>query len=709
MLEQPVRYIHRTVPVSSTSPPSRDHQQHNIHISSAMVSYEKGQHYVSPVKVEKRKILIKSLVADSLDVIRETSEHSDCTSSSSSHAPMNIQEFSALTSPRNHFENSIRSPVLRHKNLLEFSRPTNTGKHSMESPHNDTIREAVPVNPTRMTTQKALLDTSIINMKTYADVAEDDVERDVTTDTEKTTKGDSSDGGDTKGDSSYGEEGDDENSIGKAPASLANYLKPENVGESSRNLSSSELASFDGDNSAMLFSYDVEENDDGDLSTGKLSLGATHCDDDEELTWRLDPSLSMSDWTVVVVSKVSKLVDRYHVHKNMIAVGKRKSEYFVDIFRQKQKSGSRSTITELVLPDRAAHSIPMLLDYIYSDEGALSLSSETAPGLRYLAQFFGIKVLFEMIMKFIQKDLSLKTLAAYYKGSKDLDDNKILGITARHCARNIHLVDISHTLIQVMDPEFFHRVLSNPALEKEKSSHVSLLIAKYCQLHKDNMNGTTFLNLTSPEYIPQVHHTAALSLLSMEADLVVATSLMSYMTMSSLQERCIKGLASNWRELTELDPARTAQVCRKLPSVVVTELLLKSLDHAKLDNNRHSSTRVLVRREGGVKGKSKDDVAMKKEYQEALDRLKAEYDEKTSHLQQLCYEKDKHIKGYYEELCRYQRLPNTPDGKLVPSGRSNQPTIMPDIGKHCPDGYILTGKKKGSPKYPVFFYKGDSS
>jgi hypothetical protein len=315
-------------------------------------------------------------------------------------------------------------------------------------------------------------------------------------------------------------------------------------------------------------------------------------------------------------------------------------------------------------------------------------------------------VLFDLIMKFIQKDLSLKTLATYFQGSKDLDDNKILGITARHCARNIHLVELSHTLIEVMDPEFFHRVLSNPALEKEKSLHVSLLVAKYCQLHKDKMNGTTFLNLTSPECMPQVHHAAALTLLSVEADLVVATSLMSYMTMSSLQERCVKGLASHWRELTELDPARTAQVCRKLPSAVVTELLLKSLDHAKLDNNRHTSTRVLVRREGG-KGKSRDDIALKKEYQEALDLVKAEYDEKVSHLQQLCYEKDKHIKGYYEELFRYQRLPNSPDGKVVASGRSIQPTMMPDVGKHSTDGVCLIGKKKGSSKYPIFFYKGD--
>ena len=618
----------------------------------------------SPVKKVKRKIVIKSLVADSLDAIAETSEHSEDTKC----------------------------------DVLKNDKPRCDGQEVKQ-----------PMSPSTASSD----DDKSINL-----------EEELTTDTEKSTKsGNNSDEGDSRQSSNYeGGDMDDENSMGdkqSSRTSLANYLKPQqsdsvnmnisnmnmNFSNVDLNMSVSELVSLDGDNSAMMFSYDVEEDDDDDVS-GRMSLGASRHDDEDDLSWRLDPSISMSDWTITVISRSSKVTDQYYVHKNMLAVGKRKCEYFVDIFRQHYRNSSQSNVTEIILPDQAAQIMPMLLDYIYSDVTALTLSSDSASSLRYLSQFFGIKVLFERVMKFIQKDLSLKSLVSYYKSSMALGDRKILGITARHCARNIHLVDVAHPLLETIDPDFFHKVLSNPVLAPDKSVHVSLLVAKYCQMHKDRLNGTLFVNLTSAEVLPNIHHSAALTLLSMEADLVVATSLMSYMTLSSLQDRCINGLASNWRELTETDPTRTAQVCRKLPSIVVTELLLKSLDRAKTDNSRQSPTRVLVRK-GGSKVKSAEESATKKEYLESIDKLKAEFDKKTSHLQELCYEKDKHIKVYYEELSRFQRLPNNPEGKLVASGRSVQPTKMPELGKHNTEGYVLMGKKKDSSKYPLFYYKLD--
>ena len=682
MREEPVHYMHRTAFVPSL--PARHHHYHQSReIQNSVTMGQEGDGRIdltSPVKRTKRKIVIKSLVADSLDAIAETSENSEEVSSI-------IKE--------------TRGSTLKNETTYQ---------------ENAQVQEVLKPAPSSMASSLASSDDDhSINL-----------EEEHTTDTEKSTKsGNNSDGGDTRQSSNYdgGDGDDDDDSIGDKQSrktSLANYLKPQpnystnmnisnmnmNLSNIDMNMSSSELASLDGDNSAMMFSYDVEENDDDDVASGKLSLGASRHDDEDDLSWRLDPSISMSDWTVTVVSRSSKIVEHYYVHKNMLAVGKRKSEYFVDTFRQHYKSGSKSNVTEIIVPDQAAQLMPMLLDYIYLDVAALSLSSETASSLRYLSQFFGIKVLFERVMKFIQKDLSLKSLVSYYKSSVALADRKILGITARHCARNIHLVDAAHPLLETIDPEFFHKVLSNPLLAPDKSAHISLLVAKYCQMHKDRLKGTLFVNLTNPEFLPKIHHSAALTLLSMEADLVVATSLMSYMTLSSLQERCVNGLASNWRELTETDPMRTAQVCRKLPSIVVTELLLKSLDRAKTDNNRQSTTRVLVRK-GGSKVKPGEESLMKKEYQESIDRLKAEFDTKTSHLQELCYEKDKHIKVYYEELARYQRLPNNPDGKLVASGRSVQPSKMPELGKHNVEGYVLAGKKKDSSKYPIFYYKTD--
>lgn len=672
LMEEPVHYIHRTVRVVA-SPLSRD--------QSTMASSAAD----APAKKEKRKKKLTSIMPETaLDVIAELSEHSETSTSQTS---MN--------------ESVIQSPARKNSSPVRVS-----PKRKVKLPKvpaticedDDDEQVEVVSSPSKPRAVRKLKPPPSMYFR-QSDAIQEVSENDLTGETDKLTQSDS-EGAEKEESTDEESDIDDLVEVRSKPTSLSNFLQSPAVPQIT------ELPSFDADNSVMMFDYDGDENDEGDFTSSKHSV--SQHEEDDELTWRLDPSESLSDWTITVVSKGAKSVQDYHVHKNMLAVGKRKSEYFARIFRQHRQEGNRSAVSELILPDTAASMIPILLDYIYTSEAALTLSSETAPGLRYLAQFFGIKALFERIMRFIQKDLSLNTLVPYYQGSRDLDDKKVLGIAARHCARNIHLIDVSHNLIEVIDPTFFCKVFSSPGLDGvEKKLHLSLLVAKYCQLHKDKLDGPSFLSLTSETNLPEIHHLASLSLLGMEADIVVATSFLSMMSMTSLQERCIKGLASHWRELTVLDPARTAQVCRKLPSLVVTELMIRSLENAKKSDTSPTPTRVILKRDGSPKSKPKDEAKMKKEYEEALEKLRAEFALKTKHLQELCYEKDKHIKGYYEELCRFQRLPNSLDGKLSASGRSAQPTMMPPDGKHSEDGYIFAGKKKGSPKYPVFYYKGE--
>lgn len=473
------------------------------------------------------------------------------------------------------------------------------------------------------------------------------------------------------------------------------------------------LNALDPNSSAMIFDYDGEIEDDatghGDMSVRSLPA----LEDQKELTWRLDPSESMSDWTLRVYNKGTKTTEEYNLHRNILAVGKRRSEYFVNIFRQRGRNSKEEPVTEVVLVNRAAAVVPVLLDYMYtSNEAALQLTSDVAPGLRFLSQFFGVRPLFDRVMRFIQRDLSLKTMVVYYHASRELDDKKISNLAAKHCARNIQLINTNHELIQVIDPEFFSNVLSNPVLE-ERKMHVSLLVTKYCQLHRDHMNSETFLAITDENNLPVVHHTAAISLMGMEADLVVPTSIVSMMgSMTNLQERCIKGLSAHWRELTEQDPEQTTRVCRKLPSSVVTELLLRSLEHAKKEGDQQAQNAVLARNAKTQKAKPKtgaNESKSRTEHEAAMEALKNEYEEKLTHLQEVCYEKDKHIKNYYQELNKFERLPNGTEGKIVQSGRKEKPTVMPTIGKHSKDGYLLAGKKLGGAKFPLFYYKDESS
>jgi hypothetical protein len=492
-----------------------------------------------------------------LDVIAESSEHSEYSSPS-------LHEVEEKVSRSPQQKGSIP------KGSSKLSSP-HRSKSRLPQLHSDSDDER-EVTPPRAVRKTGAART--VSHRSPHKLHEES-ENDSTGATDKLTQSESEgaddDDQDYEDESSYelSEEGAVEDEGNRKQATLFSYLQKSTRNQ---NISASEQQSFDENNSVMKFDYDGDDNDDGDFSCSRQSLASTCIGgDDDELTWRSDPTQSLSDWTITVINTGTQTAEHYHVHKNMLAVGKRKSEFFTNVFQEQRKSAKRSNVTELRLPSTAANMIPMLLDYVYAGDKALVLSSETAPGMRYLSQYFGMRTLFERIMKFIQKDLSLKTLVAYYKGSTDLCDQKVLGICARHTARNIHLIDISHNLVEVMDPAFFYSVISSPGLEgTEKKIHLSLLIAKYCQLNKDTLDGDTFLKLTTEEYLPQIHHSASLCLLEMEADLVIATSLKSMMSMTSLQQRCIQALSSHWREFAELEPTRTALICRKLPAIVVT-------------------------------------------------------------------------------------------------------------------------------------------
>jgi len=92
--------------------------------------------------------------------------------------------------------------------------------------------------------------------------------------------------------------------------------------------SQTEYSYLDPNSSVMMFDYDGEDEDTttghGDMSI--RSLPTVLSEDQSELTWRLDPSESMSDWTLRVVNKGTNTVDEYHLHRNILAVGKRRSE-----------------------------------------------------------------------------------------------------------------------------------------------------------------------------------------------------------------------------------------------------------------------------------------------------------------------------------------------------------------------------------------------
>jgi hypothetical protein len=494
------------------------------------------------------------------------------------------------------------------------------------------------------------------------------------------------------------------------------------------------LRAFDMDDDSCdggIFDYD------DDVS---MLEAAKDEEEEDELTWRLDPEQSLSDWTVILTNKITGEVKPYHLHKNILAVGPRKCDFFVGVFRKTKTQEIASNKTEMTMEGPAFDCFPHFLDFVYST-GALELTTETATPLRHLAKCFGLKIMFKQATEFLLKDISLSNIITYYKHSVILVDEKITAMAAKHITKNIMKVEPAGELIKTMDSDFFLRVVTAPEIELRKEQyHMSFLVAEFCKINKERIDTDVFVKLTDEKILPVVDHSVALSLLEMEADIVVVTtSVLEFSNITSLQKRCIKDLSYHWKEFSELEKEQVGRVCRKLPSGVVTELLMKSLSQAKrkaesapklslknvvdevTDKSKKDSDSSSVgsAQEGPSKQEAQKASQAKKEYeakvvdvkrehQEEMAHLKKEYETNLLKLRDLCMEKDRHMASYWQELQRYVRLPNAPEGKFVPSGTVNKATKMPEIAKVNTDGHLFSTRKDGeSRRYPMFYYQAD--
>jgi BTB/POZ domain len=326
------------------------------------------------------------------------------------------------------------------------------------------------------------------------------------------------------------------------------------------------------------------------LSEHDRSFHNVHDDDEDEIPWRMDPMESLSDWTIVVKVKPSNEIQTYHVHKNFLGLGSRKSEFFLNIFKNSKNTATATSnnTTELELLQPAAIVMPSVLDYIYADK--LVITTQSVLGLRFLSQVFGIKQLFLKVMEFIQHDLSLNTIAMYYVTSTQLGDQKIRNIASRHFGRNVLKIDQSHPLLKFMDPYFFSSTLIYIAKNENvrKKLHASLLVAEYCKLQQESLDYDLFLMLTNEDHLQVIHYSAALDILKMELHYSKSKSRSSSTNnetsnigTSNIRERSIIAIAGKWKLLCEKYPEQTISACMQLPSTIISDILVRSLQQTK--------------------------------------------------------------------------------------------------------------------------------
>ena len=337
--------------------------------------------------------------------------------------------------------------------------------------------------------------------------------------------------------------------------------------------------------SVALFNFDDSSSDDGTLlrsDQSSVSLGHSirNADDDDELlSWRLNPSESLSDWSICVHNLQSNTTDEYHVHRNMLAVGKRKSAFFVDLFKQRP----RHPVTDFYFCEDAAKFIPMVLDWIYLGDCAIQLSADSAPGLRHIAQCLGLRKLFDLTMAFMKSNLSRETLATYYVKATALKDQKILNVVARFFARKIEIIDTEDEIMTVMHPDFFRNILSQPGLgSPEMNVHKTVMICSFCEKHKSSLTEDEFLLLTGEKYLRQVHYGAAIQFLELELELAPAHTnrINQSKEPTPLQTKCINAIAPRWKEAAEIQKEAIERIMERLPSFIATKIMMQALERA---------------------------------------------------------------------------------------------------------------------------------
>mmetsp|Transcript_22665 Transcript_22665/g.47409 ORF Transcript_22665/g.47409 Transcript_22665/m.47409 type:complete len:533 (-) Transcript_22665:38-1636(-) len=347
---------------------------------------------------------------------------------------------------------------------------------------------------------------------------------------------------------------------------------------------------------------------------------------EEPLTWSLDRPSDFCDWTIEVTRISSSPassslgnkhgrggvpaatsaygmssgalsnkppVQKYHVHKAILSVGPRRSDYFATLFKQSALSEHSTNTSRISLQDSAADAFPSVLDYIYTDK-PVKFTSKNATAIRHLAHYFGIRSLWKLASAYIKGDFSLETSAVYLSESLLYHDEKLENASIDILASRIE--EINRRTLARLPPSSFERIVTSPKL-KCRSKKLSDIVLKYCQTQGDAVDMPLLMKWTRCEKMPSVSRKAALPLLRIAAEGEEKAGVDLANTRNVLRARCVEACVEEWKEtlakpLLALE-SRDKNISRilgansiehrDLPLHIQVELLEKALCAAKVE------------------------------------------------------------------------------------------------------------------------------
>lgn len=417
------------------------------------------------------------------------------------------------------------------------------------------------------------------------------------------------------------------------------------------------------------------------------------------LSWRLDPDESLSDWTVKVRSSPdlegspTKYFHRYQtycnkrsevqqmyppsrgdisstkmyfVHRAQLAVGPRRSEFFVNVFqtmkypnmqqkRDDSDSGrgisSKNKSTRIELIPAAASCFPIMLDYIYS--GELAINTDSAVALRRLAASFGVRDMFRETTQFIQRDLTPNTATKYLLEAEKFKNHKIQSTAMNIIASNF--LSIKLTALVCIPPELMKDIIQSAKLFVNDEIKFSTRIASYCRCVEDELTLTLLESFTSSKILSTIDYTESLYFLHLLFILKARDDSDPNLETMNLYQHCLvqvpkvlKSLLST-KLLTDDTAYKTAlrkqkhdlELYNSLPACIKVHLLECSFESTKVPSAEIYCKAIPSLKEN----KAKKEVF---KLQDEVKMLKVSYDKKVNYFQRLLDAKTNELKRFSE-------------------------------------------------------------
>lgn len=198
------------------------------------------------------------------------------------------------------------------------------------------------------------------------------------------------------------------------------------------------------------------------------------------LSWRMNPTESLSDWKIQVFDQSSKQFTTYHVHKAVLCVGSRACGYL----------SQRKTLGQIRLPliRKACQIFPQVLDFCYAAPD-FQIMRASAVGLVFLATLLNQPQLLGLSMEYVYRELcgdeAADLLHVYLADAIYFDQAElveyILELSATHI---LEMPDTSRLLEELSTAQFVKVLQQIPMRQSSTSPEVSTLVVEYCIPHR---------------------------------------------------------------------------------------------------------------------------------------------------------------------------------------------------------------------------------